>query len=118
MMFLGSPSATPLVIKYYKWRQRMVVAGFTLCVISQIRASFTSSIAILVASQDALYGTGVLVVYASLVSLVNEWFIQRRGLAYGIMFAGGGVSGAGLLFLEWPLVKHGYQSHHLRESCC
>jgi MFS family permease len=89
----------------------MVVAGSAICVISLIWASFANSIAELIASQGALYGTGVLIVYAPLVSMLNEWFVERRGLAYGVMFAGGGVSGVGLPFLmEWLLATYGYRT--------
>ncbi|GAW14682.1 hypothetical protein ANO14919_040850 [Xylariales sp. No.14919] len=110
-IFLGTPFATPLVKRYHAWRQWTIVAGCTLCAASLVGASFTDSVAGLIATQGTLYGIGVLVVYAPLVSLINEWFIDRRGFAYGIVFAGGGVSGVGLPFLvEWLLASYGYHT--------
>ncbi|KAI1844421.1 hypothetical protein JX266_009308 [Neoarthrinium moseri] len=111
MVFLGTPFAAPLVRKFHNWRQAAVVAGSVLCIVSLVLASFANSVAELIASQGALYGTGILVVYAPLVSMLNEWFVERRGFAYGIVFAGGGVSGVGLPFLmEWLLAAYGYRT--------
>lgn len=111
MIFLGTPFTTPFVIKYHRWRQSMVIAGVVLCVAGLVWASFANSVAELIASQGALYGIGVLVLYTPLVSMLNEWFIERRGLAYGVMFAGGGVGGVGLPFLmEWLLATYGYRT--------
>ncbi|KAI0528141.1 MFS general substrate transporter [Xylaria bambusicola] len=110
-IFLGTPFATPLVKRYHAWRQWMIVAGCTLCAASLVGASFTHSVAGLLATQGTLYGIGVLVVYAPLLSLINEWFINRRGFAYGIAWAGGGISGVGLPFLvEWLLASYGYHT--------
>ncbi|PGH36576.1 hypothetical protein GX50_00613 [[Emmonsia] crescens] len=109
MVFLGTPFAAPLIRRFHAWRQAMVVAGSVICVLSLVWASFANSVPELIASQGALYGIGVLVVYAPLVSMLNEWFVERRGLAYGVVFAGGGVSGVGLPFLvEWLLATYGY----------
>jgi len=111
IIFLGTPFATPLVKRFHAWQQYMVIAGSAICVISLIWASFANSIAELIASQGALYGTGVLILYAPLVSMLNEWFVERRGLAYGVVCAGGGFSGVGLPFLmEWLLATYGYRT--------
>lgn len=89
----------------------MVLGGAALCVAGLVWASFADSVASLIASQGALYGTGVLVLYTPLVSLLNEWFVARRGLAYGVMFAGGGVGGVGLpLAMDWLLATYGYRT--------
>ncbi|RDW63423.1 hypothetical protein BP6252_10968 [Coleophoma cylindrospora] len=110
-VFLGAPFAAPLVSKYHAWRQHMVIAGSALCVVALLWASFARSVPELIASQGALYGIGVLVVYAPLVSMLNEWFVEKRGLAFGVVFAGGGVSGVGLPFLvEWLLARYGYHT--------
>ena len=42
-------------------------------------------------------------------SLLNEWFVARRGLAYGIVFGGGGAFGIFLpLFFQKLLTTVGY----------
>ncbi|KAI1321121.1 monocarboxylate transporter [Xylariaceae sp. FL0255] len=110
-VFLGMPFANPLVKKYHAWRRWLVIAGCMLCIASLVGASFTKSVESLIATQGVLYGTGILVTYAPLISLINEWFIDRRGFAYGVVFAGGGASGVGLpLLMEWLLANYGYQT--------
>jgi predicted MFS family arabinose efflux permease len=45
------------------------------------------------------------------MSLIAEWFVQRRGLAFGIMWAGTGISGTVLPFLlQWLLDSYGYRT--------
>ncbi|KAL6811661.1 monocarboxylate transporter [Trichoderma camerunense] len=110
IQFLGAPFATPLVKKYHAWQRHMVWTGCALCVISLLAASFCTSIAGLAVTQGALYGTGFLIMYFPILCMMNEWFVRRRGLAYGILYAGGGLSGVGLPFLmEWLLARFGYK---------
>lgn len=42
---------------------------------------------------------------------MDEWFVQRKGLAYGIMWSGTGIAGVVLpLFLEWLLHSFGFRT--------
>lgn len=110
IQFLGAPFATPLVKKYHAWQRHMIWFGSALCMVSLVGASFCKSVAGLAATQGALYATGFLILYYPLLSMMNEWFVRRRGLAYGILFAGGGFSGVGLPFLlEFLLARLGYK---------
>jgi MFS family permease len=109
--FLGAPIATPLVKRYHRWQRHMTVVGSALCVLSLLAASFAKSVSGLIATQGVLYGTGFLMLYFPVLSMLNEWFVQRRGLAYGVLYAGSGFSGVGLPFLlQILLAKFGYQT--------
>lgn len=109
--FLGAPVATPLVRRFPRWRYRMVLLGTSLCILSLLGASFASSVSVLMAAQGVLYGLGFLIIYFPLLSMLNEWFIQRRAFAYAIVYAGGGLSGIGLPFLfEWLLARYGFRT--------
>jgi MFS family permease len=58
-----------------------------------------------------MYAVGGLVAYFPAMSLITEWFVQRRGLAFGIMWAGTGISGTVLPFLlQWLLNTYGYRT--------
>jgi MFS family permease len=77
--------------------------------ISLIAASFSTQVWHLILTQGFGYGTGFLILYYAVLSMLNEWFIERRGLAYGILFAAAGISGTGIPFLiEFTLRKYGY----------
>lgn len=69
------------------------------CICSLVAASFATEVWHLIITQGVAYGIGFLVLYYALLSMLNEWFVERRGLAYGILFAAAGISGTGLPFL-------------------
>lgn len=108
MYYMGAPVAAPLVHRYQRWRQHMVAAGWMACAGSLVAAASVDSAGGLVATQGVLYGLGFLALYLPVLSMLDEWFVRRRGLAYGVLYAGSGVSGAGLpLALEWLLANLG-----------
>ncbi|RSL98510.1 hypothetical protein CDV31_012577 [Fusarium ambrosium] len=108
--FLGASFATPLVKRFQRWQRHMVLVGTATCILSLLGASFARSVNELIATQGVLYGTGFLLLYFPLLSMLNEWFVQRRGFAYAIVYAGGGFSGVGLPFLfEWLLGRWGHR---------
>ncbi|KAJ0357539.1 hypothetical protein COL154_010021 [Colletotrichum chrysophilum] len=109
--FLGGPIATPLVARFQVWQRHMIVVGWLGCCVSLAVASFMSSVPGLIATQGVLYGFAFTLLYYPVLRMLNEWFVQRRGFAFGIMSTGAGCSGVGLPFLlEWLLAKYGYQT--------
>ncbi|KAM0509601.1 hypothetical protein D7B24_001912 [Verticillium nonalfalfae] len=109
--FLGAPLVTPLVKRFQHWQRHMIICGFLCCIASLVGASFATSVSGLIATQGVLYGLGFTLLYFPVLRMLNEWFVTRRGLAYGVMFAGGGFSGVGFPFLlQVLLAKYGYQT--------
>lgn len=109
--FLGAPIVTPLAKRYQRWQREVIVVGWLICVVSLVAASFATSVRVLALTQGALYGLGFTALYFPVLRMLNEWFITRRGLAYGVMFAGGGLSGTGYPFLlELLLSKYGFRT--------
>lgn len=97
--FLGAPIITPITAKWHKYQRQMIWAGWAMCIAGLIAASFATKVWHLIVTQGVLYGLGFLVLYYALLSMLNEWFDKKRGLAYGILFAAAGISGTGLPFL-------------------
>ncbi|KAL0932837.1 MFS monocarboxylate [Colletotrichum truncatum] len=109
--FLGGLVATPLVARYQKWQRHLIVVGWLGCVVSLVAASFATTVPGLIATQGVMFGFAFLIVYYPILRMLNEWFIKRRGWAFGVMSAGAGCSGAGFPFLlELLLSKYGYQT--------
>lgn len=77
---------------------------------SLVAASFCDSFLPLAATQGLLYGIGVVMCEATSLLMINDWFLERRGFAYGIMFAFADLSGVGYGFLANVLL----QSYGLR----
>ena len=56
-----------------------------------------------------MYGSGFILFYYPILSMVNEYWIARRGMAYGFLCSASGVSGAAMPFaIEKLLNKYGY----------
>jgi MFS family permease len=89
----------------------MIWGGWIACITSLLAASFATKVWHLIVTQGIAYGVGFLVLYYALLSMLNEWFVQRRGLAYGILFAAAGIAGTGLPFLIQILLQtYGFAS--------
>lgn len=63
-------------------------------VAASIGAGFSHTPVQLIMTQGILYGLGSGLVFAPNMSLIDEWFIDRRSLAYGIYFACSSISAA------------------------
>lgn len=86
------------------------VAG-PICIAGLVAGSFASTIEGLVLSQGVTYGLGFLIFYYPILSMVNEYWIARRGMAYGILCGASGFSGAIMPFvLQALLTKYGYRT--------
>jgi predicted MFS family arabinose efflux permease len=58
-----------------------------------------------------MYGLGFTISEYPIISMINEFWIARRGIAYGLLCASSGVSGAVFPFaIEQLLVRYGYQT--------
>jgi predicted MFS family arabinose efflux permease len=58
-----------------------------------------------------MYGVGFLIFYYPIISFLNEFWIERRGMAFGIMCASSGISGIAMPFaVEAMLNRYGYQT--------
>ena len=56
-----------------------------------------------------MYGAGFILFYYPILSMVNEYWIVRRGFAYGLLCSASGVSGAAMPFaVEKLLQEYGY----------
>lgn len=89
----------------------MIWVGWTISVLSLVAASFATTIGVLIATQGVLYSIGFTLMYFPIISMLNEWFVARRGLAYGIITAATGLSGIALPFILATLLdSYGFQT--------
>jgi hypothetical protein len=86
----------------------MILPG-SICILSLVAGSFASTLGSLIFTQGVLYGVGFVIFYYPIISLVNEFWIARRGMAYGLLCSASGVSGVVMPFsLEAMLNRYGY----------
>lgn len=85
--------------------------GLVVVAVALIAASFCNSVGGLIATQGVLYALGGVVLYFPLMPYVDEWFISRKGLAFGTIWAGTGSAGIVVPFLlQWLLDTYGFRT--------
>ena len=105
VLYLGSPIMSVIVERAPQLRTKFILFGWMLQIIALIGASFAKSVAVLILTQGFLYSLGDLIVYMPMMGLINEWFEEKRGLAYGIVDASTGVTGIGFPFVLQALLS-------------
>lgn len=61
-------------------------AGLPVMAVSLILASFANDVKLLIATQGVLYAIGGAIIYWPTVIFTDEWFVKRKGLAFGVIF--------------------------------
>ncbi|KAL8871379.1 MAG: hypothetical protein Q9174_002772 [Haloplaca sp. 1 TL-2023] len=106
--FLGGPLATYLIRRYHRWQRQTIWLGFTISIVGLASAGWAKNFGMLVATQGIIYGVGLIFIMYPIFNMMNEWFVDRRGLALGVICAATGFSGLFLPFvLELLLNKYG-----------
>ncbi|KAI5922670.1 MFS general substrate transporter [Camillea tinctor] len=94
-----------------RWTRLMPIAGLLIMCTALALSSLSTSVAHLIAVQGVVYGIGGSIAYCPCILYMDEWFVKRKGLAYGIMWAGTGLAGVVLpLLLESLLNGLGFRT--------
>ena len=110
-MYLGAPVAYGALRSYPYHRKACMVTGLVISVLSLIGASFANTTSQLIATQGVLYALGGLINYFPAFLYLDEWFVDRKGFAFGVAIAGGGVAGTVVpLTLGWILSTWGFRT--------
>ncbi|GAW06335.1 MFS general substrate transporter [Lentinula edodes] len=116
IVYCVAPFLSPLINRYPNHRRTAMYVGLLLCWASLFAASYTTNVVILLALQGVVYAFGAALLYFPSLSYLAEWFINLRGFANGVLFAGTGVGGvvlpltiSKLLSMYGPNVTVGYR---------
>ncbi|KAI0775424.1 MFS general substrate transporter [Irpex lacteus] len=104
IMYISGLVIYPTMNWYPRIRRVYTWTGTAICSGSLILASFTHKITLLVVFQGVLYAIGGSLVYAPVISYMSEWFVNKRGMANGLIFSGAGVGGALFPLILPPLI--------------
>ncbi|KJK82850.1 hypothetical protein H634G_01987 [Metarhizium anisopliae BRIP 53293] len=111
IMYLGMPFSMGIQRQYPRLSTWSPVVGVLIMCLSLVAASFSTKVPHLVLTQGVLFAIGSSLSYCPCVAYLNEWFDKRKGMAYGIMWAGTGLSGSILPFLlEFLLGRFGFRT--------
>jgi MFS family permease len=85
--------------------------GLVIMCLSLGLGSFSTSVAHLIVTQGIVYAIGGGIAWTPILFYIEEWWVRRRGFAYGATMAGLGLSGAILpIILQWLLTNYGFRT--------
>lgn len=111
LMYLLSPFVLGTCRVFAKWARYIPVLGLLIMCAALVASSYATTVGGLIATQGVLYAVGGSVAYSPCMLFIDEWFVARRGLAYGLMWAGNGLAGVVLpLLLQSLLDGYGHRT--------
>ncbi|CAA9961803.1 hypothetical protein PTMSG1_05180 [Pyrenophora teres f. maculata] len=101
-----------VVLKYFpRFRRWATPVGLVVVCLALGLGSLSTSVTHLIITQGILYALGGGLAWTPILFNIEEWWVRRRGFAYGVAMAGLGLSGAILpLILEWLLHSYGFRT--------
>jgi hypothetical protein len=75
----------PLYKIYPRLANAMKWAGLPIMAAGLVAGSFAQTVNQLIATQGVVYAIGGSIVYYPTLVWLDEWFIEKKGFAYGIM---------------------------------
>lgn len=104
IMYCSGLFIYPTIHYYPKARRIFIWSGSVICFASLLGASFTTRVPMIVGLQGAVFALGGSLAYGPVISFMSEWFVQRRGLANGIIVAGDYFGGVIFPIIMPPLI--------------
>lgn len=94
-----------------RWARYSPLIGLVILCAALCASAWATSVTQLIITQGIFYGIGGAIAYTPCTMYIDEWFVKRKGLAYGIMWSGTSLAGVVLpLILERLLESYGYQT--------
>ncbi|KAF4542177.1 Mfs monocarboxylate [Lasiodiplodia theobromae] len=111
ILYLSSPLTFTLLTLYPSLRHWFGPIGLLVLSGSFLASAFARQVWQLVALQGVIAGLGAGLLFAQSTLCLDERFARRKGLAYGIMWAGKSATGVGLPFaISGGLERFGYKA--------
>ncbi|KAL2201003.1 major facilitator superfamily domain-containing protein [Corynascus similis CBS 632.67] len=111
IMYLSTPLVMYVHRRFPKPARYSTILGLTIMCLALALSSFSTTVTHLIVTQGIFYAVGGSIAYASCIVYLEQWFVRRQGLAFGIMWSATGLSGVVLpLLLERLLSAKGYQT--------
>ncbi|KAJ6013115.1 hypothetical protein N7499_012279 [Penicillium canescens] len=109
--YLSAPLDFALLLGVPRFRRLATPVGFLVMCLALALSSFSTTTTHLILSQGVGYGLGAGLAYSPVILWMGEWFVKRRGLAFGTMWAGTGLSGVVFpIVLQWMLKEYGFRT--------
>lgn len=99
VMYLMMPLTFILLNRHPSLRRWCGPLGLVVTVCSLSSSAFVHSITGLIATQGALYAIGCSLLFSPISLYMDEWWVERKGFAYGVMWAGKSGVGVAMPFI-------------------
>lgn len=110
-MYLTAPIVSALLHIFPFYRRYCSILGLIIIVVALVSSSFATRVWHLILTQGILYAIGGSLLYFPTIVFLDEWFIRRKGFAFGVMWAGTGVSGVCIPFImAWGLDRYSFST--------
>ncbi|KAL6872158.1 MFS general substrate transporter [Trichoderma novae-zelandiae] len=111
IMYLDIPVIMAFQRMYPKPTRYAPVVGLLFLCLALAASSFSQNVTHLILTQGVLYAIGGSICYCPCMLYMDEWFVKRKGFAYGVMWSGTGLGGFIIpLLLEFFLNKYGFRT--------
>jgi MFS family permease len=108
IMYCAAPLAFAVYTRFPRFLRWSTLAGLPTVALAMFLSSFATKVWHLTLTQGVIYAIGGGLVYYPIFTYIDEWFVRRKGLAFGVMWAGSGCGGlSGPLVLNWGLNRYG-----------
>ncbi|KAJ7256824.1 major facilitator superfamily domain-containing protein [Mycena haematopus] len=114
IIYCSGTVINPAAARYPHHRRKSMWLGALLCGGTLFGASYATELFQLIFLQGVLYAVGGSLLYLPCISFMSEWFVARRGIANGILFAGNTAGGLVLPLALPPLISKYGSSKTLR----
>jgi len=106
--YLGAPFMTYICQRSIIPLRYYLLIGWLICIVALVAGAFCKSLVSLVVTQGLCYGIGIFILDVPTLLVLNTWFLKRRGLAYGTLFAMTDILGFILSYIANALLsRHG-----------
>lgn len=111
LYYLGAPLAALGTKLFPKYQRHQIWIGWPFCILGLVAASYSSTFGGLVATQGVMYGFGFVTLTYPIISMLNEWWVARKGMAFGLISSASGLAGIAMPFIiESLLHRYGYRT--------
>lgn len=98
LLYLLSPVTFTLLTRYPHLQIWCIPTGLAITVIGSLLSSFSQQVWHLIATQGVICAIGNALLFSPSSLYMDQWFIQKKGLALGIMWAAKSITGVALPF--------------------
>ncbi|KAH7320831.1 major facilitator superfamily domain-containing protein [Stachybotrys elegans] len=111
IMYLDAPLIMGLMRMYPRVSRWAPVTGLLIMCVALGLSSLSQTVTHLVLSQGILFAVGGSICYCPCIQYMDEWFVKRKGFAFGVMWSGTGLGGFSIpMLLEMLLSRYGFRT--------